>query len=1026
MAEPSNDLKDTIREPNISSATSARMPNVWGEKTETSRSSRRAKEEDGHELCLDQAQKCEVSDHQATLPMDLVDVFPFLRAAIASEQVDILNRHQSVGASILEELSRNLTENASSLDISPLSSIKSLQERANNPRTIIGIIGGTGHGKSSLINALLDEEKLIPTSCFRACTAVVTEISWNNSDIPDHRYIAEIEFISVEDWDHELGYLFHDLTGSGEASSKGQLEGSDANIAWMKIKAVYSGIDRKMITETNAKTLVDDPTVKALLGTTKIVREGTAEELYKAIQTYVDSKSKANPTHPSGEENSNEHKMRLWPLIKVVRIYTKADVLSSGAVIVDLPSVRDSNVARAAVAEKYIEKCDSLWVVSMITRAVDDQAAQELLDTGFKRQLQLDGNISNLTFVCSKTDDINVYEAADDLGLDEDARKLRNAEGRLRACGISSNLMKFRERLEAVSTYGYEIDKHISRYEKLRAYLEGGKMVTPPKECPKRRGTKTYITKSNKRLMVAIKEEDQSIHWISAGDFWAELEKDMPKFSAEHHLTQEDIQSMVTYLRSQTEMVMNEKENLRGQIFENEAHHDQLEGEVEILKKELNTECVLRRNDHSRRVIRSKFALGLKELDQQESQYIDPANFDPDQEQRDYTEVGRALPVFCTSSQAYQLLSNGYEMDGFNDVNDTNIPQLRVHAKKLTEARCIANGKSFLNDLLQILNSLYIWSFKWDIDPYITHEEKEAEIRYVREKATELKERLRISSKELVSQLSSILDVLFNHIETAALHGATCAPNVAHSWPSHNPGDEGVKYGTYRAILIRNGVFSSTRGPRNFNADLATPLLKVLGVPWEVVFTKKIPRALCQYIETCRFHQEQIQDLLISHLQKQAVFNGVVTLLQHQNKARVDGLLNKIASLSSTVKTKQREANRSFEFAIQRKLKPTYKEISEDWGRGVFARMTLGMETEITKNCREIFNYSCNKSKTKLSEIPESIQKHLQLHDDTLRNEIVSDYKNAIVGADSSKDTKVVKQKIYKLLREVDGRFRYP
>lgn len=32
--------------------------------------------------------------------------------------------------------------------------------------------------------------------------------------------------------------------------------------------------------------------------------------------------------------------MEFWPLIKVVRIYTKADALITGAVIVDLPGVQ--------------------------------------------------------------------------------------------------------------------------------------------------------------------------------------------------------------------------------------------------------------------------------------------------------------------------------------------------------------------------------------------------------------------------------------------------------------------------------------------------------------------------------------------------------------------------------------------------------------------------------------------------------------------------------------------------------------
>jgi hypothetical protein len=42
--------------------------------------------------------------------------------------------------------------------------------------------------------------------------------------------------------------------------------------------------------------------------------------------------------------------MEFWPLIRRVCIFTKAEALSTGAVIVDLPGVHDSNAARAAVA----------------------------------------------------------------------------------------------------------------------------------------------------------------------------------------------------------------------------------------------------------------------------------------------------------------------------------------------------------------------------------------------------------------------------------------------------------------------------------------------------------------------------------------------------------------------------------------------------------------------------------------------------------------------------------------------------
>lgn len=65
-------------------------------------------------------------------------------------------------------------------------------------------MGNTGAGKSSVINSLLEEERLVPTNCMRACTAVVTEISYNYDPDDAAKYQAEIEFIQPEDWEKEL------------------------------------------------------------------------------------------------------------------------------------------------------------------------------------------------------------------------------------------------------------------------------------------------------------------------------------------------------------------------------------------------------------------------------------------------------------------------------------------------------------------------------------------------------------------------------------------------------------------------------------------------------------------------------------------------------------------------------------------------------------------------------------------------------------------------------------------------------
>ena len=75
-----------------------------------------------------------------------------------------------------------------------------------------------------------------------------------------------------------------------------------------------------------------------------------------------------------------------------------------GAVIVDLPGAHDSNAARANVAKQYLQKCDAVWILAPITRAVDDNTAKDLIGETFKRQLLMDGQYSAVTFICSTTD----------------------------------------------------------------------------------------------------------------------------------------------------------------------------------------------------------------------------------------------------------------------------------------------------------------------------------------------------------------------------------------------------------------------------------------------------------------------------------------------------------------------------------------------------------------------------------------------------------------------------------------------
>ncbi len=312
------------------------------------------------------------------------NTFPNLQRAMQSESAENLERYTQIGLSVVNDLLQRLNEAKHCRDAFHwLKSLKELMRQSERPQYILGVIGATGHGKSCLINALLGEARLVPTNCMRACTAVITEISWNPSDDPEERYVAKIEFISMEEWRYELDQLFSDImASSGEVTGDINNKATDAGVAWAKIQAVYPHISNNNLTKTNADSLANDPAVSSLLGVTKTVYGTTAKAFYKDIRVYVDSREKhsggnvtdmAHDDHsePSTQDDSEngfgdeeltsddseyqkqernteerepatkERKMELWPLIKVVRIQTKADVLSTGAVIVDLVSLHE-------------------------------------------------------------------------------------------------------------------------------------------------------------------------------------------------------------------------------------------------------------------------------------------------------------------------------------------------------------------------------------------------------------------------------------------------------------------------------------------------------------------------------------------------------------------------------------------------------------------------------------------------------------------------------------------------------------
>lgn len=138
-----------------------------------------------------------------------------------------------------------------------------------------------------------------------------------------------------------------------------------------------------------------------------------------------------------------------------------------------------------------------------------------------------------------------------------------------------------------------------------------------------------------------------------------------------------------------------------------------------------------------------------------------PLHFDPEDDLRDYDEVARSLPVFCVSSRAYQKIQGRLQRDkavpGFPTAEETEIPQLQAHCKKLTEAGRASNCRNFLTNLSQLLNSLGLWASNDGTGLNLTDAQLAAETRFLKLRLQKLEESLEKSVKECLKDTNDIL-----------------------------------------------------------------------------------------------------------------------------------------------------------------------------------------------------------------------------------------------------------------------------
>jgi hypothetical protein len=139
---------------------------------------------------------------------------------------------------------------------------------------------------------------------------------------------------------------------------------------------------------------------------------------------------------------------------------------------------------------------------------------------------------------------------------------------------------------------------------------------------------------------------------------------------------------------------------------------------------------------------------------------------------------------------------------------------------------------------------------------------------------------------------------------------------------------------TYKALCRRNGVFSGTAGPKDMNAELIAPLIKLLASNWEKAFARRLPSVLQSFSRKSKtlllsFHAE-----IESRCRKNGVGVAGLNMLSQQLRNYEGTFVNLTNEMIEVINNLQREANREFTPVIADNLSSAYEFCTAEVGSG--------------------------------------------------------------------------------------------
>ena len=657
--------------------------------------------------------------------------------------------------------------------------------------------------------------------------------------------------------------------------------------------------------------------------------------------------------------------------------FNRWHVLSTGAVLVDLPGVRDSNAARAKVAERYLQNCNQIAIVAPIKRAVDDGTAKELLGEQFKRRLLMDGQYSNVFFICTQTDDLEPTETMrdhSDIAQEEAGR-----------------WEKMSELASEISLLEKQISDKLQEEEDLEGQVEDFKQHY----------------KEAVADLTELREENE--------DEDDEIDADQL----------ENLKAVIAAAKSSFKQSARDLKQWRD---DNAASIERDQEKCETIQKKLKPLCAIVRNEYSKKCLQEDFRSGLKDLYRKDD---DDDGGDVD------VDINAALPedfnmsVFGISANDYlKLMKIKPSRDGppscFSNPDDTQIPLLRAFVHKTTAKFCLDSVKTFVeqaNDLVEQMKLLCTDSSS-DVSTGSARRMKQLHKSSVQTLSNQVKP-IATDFRKVIDQ--KVSNSLASSLKSGARKGSQSAMSTVVSWGSKSrrttseraPDKNGLYYMTYNAVARRDGVYTSkSAGAIDLNQELCDPMEKEFSTEWQAVLDSTIRRLLAE-------SERKIFQLATSACQSFAQTlrsNGVAAdrlgnMLNTANRSATTSLKASFAQMGSIARDAQRELSRELLPAVQQKMKSSYTSVrSSQGGPGVFERMKGAMVSNSQHAVNDMFDSAMDKLMKGIKALIKRLELLLESTSDIVGKSLENVF--SICWDDKSDKTNLIDPQMQKLIQD--------